>query len=798
MSTLNDAVGQHRTDGRAMADLASSCGIGSTDVAARAFDVVLPVVVDRYSDAVQTTVGSTALHAIASQLSRAERRRPAAIFGSTNHPRGREVADQLFGLELPFVCANLAQSAGLGSADRLIEIVSLVCLASAADSGENVAEVSAFAAALGAAGTSQVSPVTPALRRPAGTPFLAPRATASRAPRAPSAAASTAAEPLAPRESPRREPAETVTPIPVAVPLVSGTIDGPDDQLVEEDDDDRRSGFLWLIGAVAIVLLLFAGIAAFGGDDGASDPDAASGTTATTSGTTESDVDPVGTDPAAAVADLSVAEPAAVEPPVAEEVDVDIDPVATDPIAIEAPDAVLPQSVGQDVASAEEVPTGDDPAAVDFSVVAEGPDVQVMAIPLRDIADPERDASGVLDFSFNTETGEVCYGVTSNGITGPYRSHIHAGDFGVKGGIVVELGQLESGDSRCVDNLPVDTNAILANPAGHYAEIHDTGGEWTLRGQLTERVVGDIVRLSVPMKDEKAINPDADGLITFDFNTVTGEICYAVESTNVAGPYSSHIHVGSIGVKGGIVVELGKLSSGDSACVDNLPVDTNAILADPAGHYAELHDTSDEWTVRGQLSKTVATEAGANGEPGSVGSDHMQVDADGGGAFIRLEQGTIFIEGAVADRDTADRLVDSMSNVDDGTPVVNNLTVDAAAPLPSGRIVIADAIFFRTDSARIQEIDANTLRAITALAKSQPGSVLTVVGHTDDRGPDVVNLELSLIRATATRDLLVELGLPAEDLRIRGAGETAPIGDNSTSAGRALNRRIEFELAPPA
>lgn len=148
------------------------------------------------------------------------------------------------------------------------------------------------------------------------------------------------------------------------------------------------------------------------------------------------------------------------------------------------------------------------------------------------------------------------------------------------------------------------------------------------------------------------------------------------------------------------------------------------------------------------------------------------------------------------DQATADELVASLVRVSSATPVVDNLTVVDDAPLPTGRVIIADAIFFDVNSDVVKAIDQQTLDAIVALAGSRDDWILTVVGHTDDQGSDVYNLELSLRRATALRDLLTEQGIPEENLRIRGAGEIAPIGDNTTAEGRAQNRRIEFEFTP--
>jgi len=149
----------------------------------------------------------------------------------------------------------------------------------------------------------------------------------------------------------------------------------------------------------------------------------------------------------------------------------------------------------------------------------------------------------------------------------------------------------------------------------------------------------------------------------------------------------------------------------------------------------------------------------------------------------------------VADEAAADELRSSLNDLKADVPFEDDLEISPGAPLPSGRVIIADTIFFEVASDQI-EIDDKKLRAIVALAESRQDWILTVVGHTDDDGSNIFNLELSLRRAVAVRDLLIQQGLPNQNLRIRGAGETSPIADNDTSVGRAKNRRIEFEFRP--
>ena len=70
-----------------------------------------------------------------------------------------------------------------------------------------------------------------------------------------------------------------------------------------------------------------------------------------------------------------------------------------------------------------------------------------------------------------------------------------------------------------------------------------------------------------------------------------------------------------------------------------------------------------------------------------------------------------------------------------------------------------------------------------------------VDGHTDSVGTSESNMSLSQKRARAVEDYLVnEKGVPREYFMTEGFGESQPIADNATPAGRAKNRRIEFNL----
>jgi OOP family OmpA-OmpF porin len=76
------------------------------------------------------------------------------------------------------------------------------------------------------------------------------------------------------------------------------------------------------------------------------------------------------------------------------------------------------------------------------------------------------------------------------------------------------------------------------------------------------------------------------------------------------------------------------------------------------------------------------------------------------------------------------------------------------------------------------------------------GQKFVIGGHTDDRGDDGYNLELSRQRAQAVAEYLEQnYGLGADQIEVKAYGETAPIEQNADDAARAQNRRVEFELA---
>lgn len=119
--------------------------------------------------------------------------------------------------------------------------------------------------------------------------------------------------------------------------------------------------------------------------------------------------------------------------------------------------------------------------------------------------------------------------------------------------------------------------------------------------------------------------------------------------------------------------------------------------------------------------------------------------------------------------------------------------VDLRRKLLSEGKISTNGILFDSGSANIQPQSLGIVRQISQVLMQDESIKLNIIGHTDSDGPDDANLKLSKARAAAVKDALVNIyNISADRLTTDGKGETQPVGDNGTTDGKALNRRVEF------
>lgn len=103
-------------------------------------------------------------------------------------------------------------------------------------------------------------------------------------------------------------------------------------------------------------------------------------------------------------------------------------------------------------------------------------------------------------------------------------------------------------------------------------------------------------------------------------------------------------------------------------------------------------------------------------------------------------------------------------------------------------------INFEVDSDRLLPDSSPLLNEIVAVLMRCPETRVEVAGHTDSMGQAALNVTLSRQRALRVTQYLIGRGVEARRLTVRGFGEARPVATNGTPRGRAMNRRIEFNI----
>ncbi|MCL4147059.1 UNVERIFIED_CONTAM: hypothetical protein GTU68_032217 [Idotea baltica] len=105
-------------------------------------------------------------------------------------------------------------------------------------------------------------------------------------------------------------------------------------------------------------------------------------------------------------------------------------------------------------------------------------------------------------------------------------------------------------------------------------------------------------------------------------------------------------------------------------------------------------------------------------------------------------------------------------------------------------------ITFDVNSAAIKPTFQPPLNDVSQTFVAYPKTAIDIIGHASSDGADDYNQRLSEQRASAVQSYLVGHGMKAVRVQAFGMGETQPIADNATEAGRAANRRVEIVLTP--
>ncbi len=146
-----------------------------------------------------------------------------------------------------------------------------------------------------------------------------------------------------------------------------------------------------------------------------------------------------------------------------------------------------------------------------------------------------------------------------------------------------------------------------------------------------------------------------------------------------------------------------------------------------------------------------------------------------------------------------DKDSDGVLDKDDECPEVAGTVANNGCPEVSVEVlnelnVQFKSVLFDNNAATIRAESNATLDNVAKIMNEYPTTRFLIEGHTDDRGRDAYNLNLSNERAASVRSYLTGKGIAASRLESKGIGEARPIASNKTAAGRQENRRVELSI----
>ncbi len=144
------------------------------------------------------------------------------------------------------------------------------------------------------------------------------------------------------------------------------------------------------------------------------------------------------------------------------------------------------------------------------------------------------------------------------------------------------------------------------------------------------------------------------------------------------------------------------------------------------------------------------------------------------------------------DREMSPEMVAALSDSDKIKHAIEHAETNENNEIKIDFEKIADKGLYEVNSAVISKKSYEGLNAVADFMKRHSDVTLRVEGHTDSTGKADYNQQLSERRAKSVKKYLVNKGVDASRITTKGFGESKPIADNSTKAGRAQNRRTEM------
>ena len=159
----------------------------------------------------------------------------------------------------------------------------------------------------------------------------------------------------------------------------------------------------------------------------------------------------------------------------------------------------------------------------------------------------------------------------------------------------------------------------------------------------------------------------------------------------------------------------------------------------------------------------------------------------------QLKLGGVSLVNLVNQSSSKHDLVSNVESISGATSIVSD---------PTGfgfTVDLSGDFLFEFDKAILTEQAIESLKNVKMLYTEYQGNSIEIIGHTDSKGDDSYNLDLSIRRANSVKNWFVATSIDASLIKTQGAGESQPVAKNEINGqdnpqGRALNRRVEISI----
>ncbi len=151
---------------------------------------------------------------------------------------------------------------------------------------------------------------------------------------------------------------------------------------------------------------------------------------------------------------------------------------------------------------------------------------------------------------------------------------------------------------------------------------------------------------------------------------------------------------------------------------------------------------------------------------------------------------------AVAEPDkpvVKDTDADGVPDDEDNCPEVKGIAANGGCPEEKPKSFTYKIIQFEFNSSVLKTDSYDILESISQQMKKNPSTNYDLIGNSSAEGTDNRNMMLSVDRANSVKAYLVNNGIDGARLKTKGLGESNPIADNTTDAGKIKNRRVEIK-----